>query len=113
MAHIEHHALFVAADQLDRAHQLLGVGIIEEERKALDRFVGQPAAAGLFPSEMLVKNSNAVARARQLLATHRSRWPATDNRNLCHGFDNSRAPSRSLRANLQAKRPFRPKSLVR
>src|SRR5260221_14512479 len=91
MAHIEHHALLVAADQLDRAHQLFGVRIIEEERKALDRFVGQPAAAGLFPSQMLVKNSNGVACSRQLLATHRSRWPATDNCNLCHAFGNSRA----------------------
>jgi hypothetical protein len=25
-----------------------------------------------------------VSCARQLLATHRTRWPATDNRNLCH-----------------------------
>src|SRR4029077_11260651 len=93
MAHIQHHALLVAADQLDRAHQFFGIRIIQEKREALDGFMGQPAAARFFPRQVLVKNMDAVPGVRQLLATHRSGWPATDNRNLCHVLVARRGPA--------------------
>src|SRR6266446_6032716 len=106
MAHIQHHALLVAADQLDRTHQLFGIGIIEEKREALDGFMGQPPAARLFPGQVLVKNVDAVSGARQLLATHRSGWPATDDCNLCHVLISGQGPHSLPAREFAGQRPF-------
>ena len=57
------------------------MGIVEQERKALDRFVGQPAPAGLLPGQVLIEDLNLVSRQRQLLASHRACGSATDDCN--------------------------------
>jgi hypothetical protein len=46
--------------------------------------MGQPTAARLFPSEMLVKNIDGMTRAGQLLAAHGAGRSAADDRNFCH-----------------------------
>ena len=84
MTHVESHALPDAADELDGADELLGIRIVEEKRETLDGFVGQAAAAGLFPGEMLVKNTDAMPGARKLLAAHGAGWAAADDGNFRH-----------------------------
>src|SRR5437870_1859392 len=44
MGHVEGGVLLFATDQFDGVHQLLGIGIIEQEWKALNGFVRQAAA---------------------------------------------------------------------
>jgi hypothetical protein len=82
--HFQVGALIVAADELNRMHQLFGIRIIQKEREALDGFVSQSAAAGFFPCEVLVKNVDFVPRARKLLTAHRAGRSAADNHYLCH-----------------------------
>ena len=77
--------MFFAADQLDGIHQFFRIGIIEQEREALDCLVRQAAAAGFFPRQMLVKKIDLVARARELFTTHRAGRSAADDRYLGHG----------------------------
>ncbi len=84
MSHVECGALVIAADQLDGVHQFLRIGIVEQEREALDGLVGEAAAAGLLPCQVLVKNIYRVARARKLFTAHRAGWSAADDRNICH-----------------------------
>ena len=84
MRHFQRGALIVAADELDRMNQFFGIRIIQQEREALDGFMGQSAAAGLFPCQVLVKNMDFVPRARELLTAHRAGRSAADDRYLCH-----------------------------
>ena len=83
--------MLLAADQFDRVHQFLRIAIVQQEREALDGFVREPAAAGLFPSQMLVDDIDCVPRARELFAAHRAGRPASDNRYLCHVCVSQRA----------------------
>ena len=83
--------MLFAADQLDGIHQFLGIGIIEQEGETLNRFVGQAAAAGFFPRQMLVKKVDLVARARELFTAHRAGRSAADDRYLSHGRVSLRA----------------------
>src|SRR5262249_30762414 len=76
----------LTANQLDGIHDFLGIGVFEQEREALDRFVRQPAAAWLFPCEMLVKNGDIVPRARELFTAHCAGRSAADDCYLRHGF---------------------------
>jgi len=76
--------LLFAADQLDGIHEFFWVGIIEQKREALNGFVRQPAAAWFFPCQVLVKKIDFVARASQLLATHRAGRSTADDRYLGH-----------------------------
>jgi hypothetical protein len=55
------------------------VCVVEEERKALDRFVREAATTGFFPREVLIKNLNFVPRARKLLSAHCAGGPAADD----------------------------------
>ncbi len=91
MRHFKSDVLLFAADQLDGIHQFLRIGIIEQEWKALNGFVGQAAAARFFPSQMLVKKIDLVARARKLFTAHRAGRPAADDRYLGHGCVSLRA----------------------
>src|SRR5215471_873384 len=63
MRHVERSVLLVAGDEFDRVNQLLRIGIIEQEREALDGFVSQAAPARLLPGEMFIKNFDGVACA--------------------------------------------------
>src|SRR5205807_4787331 len=85
MGHIERGVLLFAADQFDGIHQLLGIGIIEQEWKALNGFVRQAAAARFLPRQVLVKKIDLVARARELFAAHRAGRSAANDRYLSHG----------------------------
>src|ERR1700676_523331 len=96
MRHVQLYAVLVAADQFDRMNEFFRVRVIEQEREALDGFMGESAATGFFPRQMLVENVYLMARARQLFAAHRTGRSATDNRNLSHGL--SRETCVSLRA---------------
>src|ERR1700739_2551134 len=71
-------------NDLDVANQLLWTRVIEQKRIVLRGFVGQPAAARLFPRQMLVKNVNGMPGAGQLLATECARRPTTDNHIVSH-----------------------------
>src|SRR5579862_8115632 len=82
--HLEPGPLLVAGNQIDRMNQLLGIGVVEQKRKALNGFVSQPAAAGLFPGEMFVKDFYRVTGAGKLFATDGTGRTATDDCNLCH-----------------------------
>ena len=84
MGHFERGAVLLAADELDGVDQLLGMRIVEQEREALDGFVGESAAAGLFPGEMLVKKIYLVTSASELLATHCAGGPAANDCNFGH-----------------------------
>src|SRR5450755_1415557 len=78
--------MLIAADQLDLANQFFRIRIIQQEREALNRLIGQPAAARLLPRQMLVKNRNLIPSARQLLAAHRPRRSPADDRYLSHSL---------------------------
>lgn len=58
----------------------------------MDGFVGESAAAGLLPSEVLVKKTYSVARASELFATHCARRPAANDCYFGHNFL-SRSPA--------------------
>ena len=76
--------MLIAADQLDLANQFFWIRIVQQEREALDRFMRQPAAARLFPRQVLVKNRNFISGARQLLAAHGPGRSSADDRYLSH-----------------------------
>src|SRR5690242_18676496 len=84
MRHLERCAMFLAADELDGVNELLGIRIVEQERETLDGFVGESAAAGLFPCEVLVKKVYFVTRKSELLATHCAGGPAANDCNFGH-----------------------------
>src|SRR5437016_3795099 len=84
MGHVQRGVLLFATDQFDGIHQLLGIGIIEQEWKTLNGFVREAAAARFFPRQVLVKKIDLVARARELFATHRAGRSAADDRYLSH-----------------------------
>src|SRR2546430_17342585 len=85
MGHVEGGVLLFATVQFDGVHQLLGIGIIEQEWKALNGFVRQAAAAGFFPRQVLVKKIDLGARARELFTTYRAGRSPADDRYLSHG----------------------------
>src|SRR5207249_10359772 len=85
MGHVAGCVLRFSTDQLDGLHQFLGIGIIEQEWKALNGFVRQAADAGFFPRQVLVKKIDLVARARELLTTYRAGRSASVDRYLIHG----------------------------
>src|SRR5882724_12520707 len=84
VAHFEFGALLVAGDELDGVDQFFWIGIVEKKREALNGFVGEAAAAGFLPREMLVKNVDGVAGAGELFATHCSGRTAADNYDFSH-----------------------------
>jgi hypothetical protein len=84
VGHIQRGAMIVTADQFDGMNQFFGIGIVQQEGKALDGLVSEPAAARFFPGQMLVKKLNRMARPGQLLAAHRAGRSAADDRNVCH-----------------------------
>ena len=84
VGHFERGMLLLAADQLDGIHQFFGIGIIKQEREALNGFVRQSAATGFFPSQVLIKKMNLVARARELLTAHCAGRSAADDCYLGH-----------------------------
>src|ERR1700674_1364647 len=86
MGHLQRSVMFIAADELDFADQFFGVGIIEEKGKTLDGFMGKAAAAGLFPSQMLIKNGDVIASAGELFAAHGARRTTADNRYFSHCY---------------------------
>ena len=84
--HFEDGAMFLAANELDGVNELLGIRIVEQERETLDGFVGESAAAGLFPREMLVKKIHFVTGASELLATHCAGGSAANDCNFGHSL---------------------------
>src|ERR1700722_11114470 len=86
MGHLQRSMMFFAADDIDFYHQFFGVRIVEEKWKTLDGFVGQAAAAGLFPSQMLIKNGDVIASTCELLAAHSARRTTTNNRYFSHCY---------------------------
>src|ERR1700730_9540493 len=86
MGHLKRSMMLIAADDIDFADQFFGVGIIQEKREALNGLVGQATTAGLFPSQMLIKNCDVIARAGELLAAHRTRRTTADNRYFSHCY---------------------------
>src|ERR1700690_879980 len=77
-------AMALAGNQFHRAYKFFGIRAVEKERISLDGLVRQPAAARLFPGQVLVINRDFVARTRQTFAAHRPGRAATHNRNLTH-----------------------------
>src|SRR5205807_1510859 len=77
--HFEDGAMFLAANELNGVNELLGIRIVEQERETLDGCVGESAAAGLFPSELLVTHcaggsaANDCNFGHSLLSLYRSR----------------------------------------
>jgi hypothetical protein len=65
-------------------NELLGIRIVEQEREALDGFVGKAATAGLFPGEVLVKKIYFVTGTRELLAAHCAGGPSANDCNFGH-----------------------------
>src|SRR5882762_3423084 len=94
VGHFERCVLLLAADQLDGIYQFFGIGIIKQEREALNGFVGQSAATGFFPSQVLIKKINLVARAPELLTAHCAGRSAADDCYMGHGRVSLRAFSR-------------------
>src|ERR1700704_650857 len=86
MSHLERSTMLIAADEFDFSDQFFRVGIIEEKRETLDGFVGQAAAAGLFPSQMFIEYGDVVASAGELFAAHGARRPTPDNRYFSHCY---------------------------
>src|SRR5215469_17730793 len=86
MRHLERCAMLLAADQLNGVNQFLRIGVVQQEREALDGFVGESAAARLFPGEMLVKKIYFVTGASELLAAHCAGGPAANDCYFCHNF---------------------------
>src|ERR1700684_1483618 len=84
MRHVERRAMIVAADQLNRLHQFFRIWIVEQEREVLYGFVRQPAAAWLFPCQVLIENAYRVSGARKLRTAHCARRSATDDRYVRH-----------------------------
>src|ERR671923_478855 len=84
MGHFEGGVMLLAADELDGVDELFGIGIVEQEREALDGFVSESSAAGFLPGEMLVKKIYLVAGSRELLATHSAGGPAAYDCNFGH-----------------------------
>ena len=104
MGHFEGCLMLFAANQLHRMNQFLGVGIVQQEREALNGFVRQAAAARFFPRQVLVEQIDLVPRARQLFTAHCAGRPTADDRYLSHGCDSLRssnsAPGRGNPVNL-------------
>src|SRR6202045_2337625 len=86
MGHLQRSMMLVAADDIDFSDQFFGVGIVEEKGETLDGLVGKAAAAGLFPSQMLIKNRDVIASAGELLAAHGARRTTPDNRYFSHCY---------------------------
>ena len=86
MGHLQRSMVLVATDNVDFFDQFFGVGIVEEKWKTLDGFVSQAAAAGLFPSQMLIKNGDVIASTGELLAAHGARRTTSDNRYFSHCY---------------------------
>src|ERR1700692_26307 len=86
MGHLQRSVMFFAADDVDFSDQFFGVGIIEEKRKTLDGLVGQAAAAGLFPSQMLIEYGDIIASTGELFAAHGARGTTTDDRFFSHCY---------------------------
>src|SRR5437763_485069 len=84
--HFEDGAMFLAANELNGVNELLGIRIVEQERETLDGFVGESAAAGLLPREMLVKKIHFVTGASELLATHCAGGSAANDCNFGHSL---------------------------
>jgi hypothetical protein len=84
MRHFEGGAMFLAAYKFDGMNELFGIRIVEQEREALDGFVCESSAAGLFPGEVLVKKMDFVTGASELLATHCAGGPAANDCNFGH-----------------------------
>ena len=85
MRHVERGAMLFAADQVHRMYKFFRVGIFKQEREALDGFVRQPAAARLFPGQVLIKNGDFVSRASELFTAHCAGGSAADDCYLRHG----------------------------
>src|SRR5215470_3168000 len=86
MRHLEGGALLVAGDKFDGVDQLLGIWIIEQERKTLNGLVSQPPAAGFFPGQMFVKNLDGMASAGKFRSAHGTRRTPTDDCDFCHAY---------------------------
>ena len=84
--HFERRALIVTRNQLHRMNQFFGIRIFQQEGIFLDRFVRQPAAARLFPCEVLIENRHVVPGASQLLAAHCTGRASADDCYLGHEF---------------------------
>src|ERR1700719_74924 len=86
MGHLQRSMMFFAADDVDFPDQFFRVGIIEEKGKTLNGLMGEAAAAGFLPSQMLVKNGDVISSLGELLAAHGARRTGTDNRYFSHCY---------------------------
>src|SRR5258707_10942870 len=86
MLQIEFRTLVFRADNLYVAPQFFRMRIVQQKREVLRGFIGEPAAAGFFPRQPLVKNVYGVSRTRELFPAHGARRSATDDDNLSHSF---------------------------
>ena len=84
-AHLEPRAMPAAGNQLRGTHDFLGMGAVEQERVRLDGFMGEAAAAGLFPRQALVVDCYVKTLAREAFAAQRAGGSASDNRDVFHG----------------------------
>ena len=82
--HLKTRAMAAAGNQLGGADFFFGLRTAEKERVALDGFVREAAAAGLFPGEMLVEERDVEACAGEFFSAEGAGRPAANNGNLLH-----------------------------
>ena len=98
MLEVESGAVIFGAYDFDVVNELLGMGIIQQERVTLRGFVSKAAAAGFFPGEMLVENPYGVTSAGKLLAAHRARRTTADTDYFRHSSSHTlQAENASIR----------------
>ena len=76
----------------------LGCGVSSKKRVGFDRFMGEAAAAGLFPGKSLIENCDLKTSRRQPLSTERTGRPSADNYDFFHSrFRLVEAPTQSTK----------------
>src|SRR5215469_7062152 len=88
--HLEAGAVATTGNKLGAVNFLLCGGAFQQERILFDGLVRQAAAAGLFPREMFVKESDAEPGTAQFLGAESPSRPASHNGNLLHLFESYR-----------------------
>src|SRR4029077_17974972 len=74
----------LAGNKFDGADQFFWVRPVQKEGIRLNCLVGQAAAAWLFPGQMFIENSDAIAGPSQPLPTHGAGRSSTHDRYFPH-----------------------------
>src|SRR5208282_2154987 len=91
---MEKGALAGAGNELALADELFGLRAFAEEGIGAEGFLGEAAATGLFPGEMLVVDGNAETCGGQTLAAEGSGRASTHDGDISHERDGLRRAER-------------------